>query len=771
MLEALGSSLGFTVFVSAFALSAGFWGRLLLKALKIPGGAGYGEPLTMVAFASALAVVARYLFLITRAFEMFFLIVFVLGFLGFVLEFVLKLLKSFKEGKKIPELWGLILERHGFFLVFLTTAFILSLAFCLSSPYRMLDPWVGGSMDYYSWVFVADVFRGDFDLGLYRFNNLIYFLRDCFGSNVLFSYFSAAKGETALMASLGFVVMLFSWIGTGVYSLIRDATLLPRPMAFLLSLSFVSCDYLVYLAENGNFSYLTAFVAFPPLIEALYSSHSGETLFLKVRRLFFPVLFLFLTYNGGFVPLLGMAYLCSLAAHILSAGEEKRLVSSLWKIFKDATLPLALAVLASLLIVPQAAYFMGSRVIDVIRQQAGYSQGFLDPRIFLGTPLIDESLRARASDASLGSWVVFLASLWVLLLLYLRAEKGNAEKGNAEKGNREERLKNSLRKTKVLFILFFLSLLAYLFAYLILGDTYKVWKLASYTALPFSFIPLSLLFLCLGAVFKGKRLFYGASVIVVAALIFSQGLRVFGPYLPIKVFGGHKPLFPLMVLLSDAHALDKDKKRIIYDLNHPNSNFGAAVVSEREKSRKVIVHGGYFLQKDDDFIKFLDPETILYSDREHPHLVDGRMELSPFIGKIHRYDYKAIREKGAVVYDGFATHLSEPERETVGIKVMAPESLMGKDLTLTVNLFAENQSPGCRRVFIHIEGEPGDAYRETDISDIRVPIQKELIKDGVFKCWLLLPGFPEDGAGSFEERSQCGIRLWEVALKESEGEL
>ena len=166
---------------------------------------------------------------------------------------------------------------------------------------------------------------------------------------------------------------------------------------------------------------------------------------------------------------------------------------------------------------------------------------------------------------------------------------------------------------KAVFVLYFLSLCAYLLAFRIFGDVYKFWKLSTYMALPLSFVPAALLLGSLRGFFAGPGPFRLASVLFLALALWG-GWGVFGPS-GTKAFGGRIPLFPLFAALHDAHELDNDKKRIIYDFNHPNSNFAAAVLASGEPQEKVVAGGTYFFQRNDDYLDKLEPGAVYYSDR------------------------------------------------------------------------------------------------------------------------------------------------------------
>jgi hypothetical protein len=88
------SSTGFFII---FTLSMGFWGRLIIKALKIKKNNGYGDILPMIAIFSFINIICRYVSNFTVNMTPIFLFFYIFGALFSIFEILHFLLKKRKQ--------------------------------------------------------------------------------------------------------------------------------------------------------------------------------------------------------------------------------------------------------------------------------------------------------------------------------------------------------------------------------------------------------------------------------------------------------------------------------------------------------------------------------------------------------------------------------------------------------------------------------------------------------------------------------------------------
>ncbi|MDR3154919.1 MAG: hypothetical protein LBW85_11805, partial [Deltaproteobacteria bacterium] len=580
----------------------------------------------------------------------------------------------------------------------------------------------------------------------------------------------------AYLAAPGFAFLLLAWTGASLCRLIRGVSGLPRAIAWLLALALAGgalSRALVYLGVYGQLAAGAGFAAL--MAEALSGrggSGSGKDCFL---RLFFPLLYIFMSYQACYLMFAALAgaalFLRALFAEGAGAAQgaappiaRPAFAARAAGAFRKAGAPVLAATFLAAAACPQAARQVAERAVSAAVQQAGYGLGLLDPRLFAGYPLIEESPFGIWTDVYLLDWVAFSVSFAVLCLIALR--KRAAAFTGADRA--------SLKAASALFA----ALLAvYLAAFAWKGDVYQIWKFVTMTALPLSWVPAVLLILAVYGAAGGKGKQFSAGLSLAAALVALPHLMYDSPRGPRASFNDAMSLVPVLKLLEDFLGKGRGEDTVIVDFRAPDLNFPAALVAQYGHVRRVrFVNGIYFLPSTAEYLDFVEEGAPVYSDRQYEGLYSGSLKPPASGFTVYRYAPDDIRRKGAVSMDGLEPYSRRAVRKIVRLRALVPQALRGRDLEAKIT-FQENEAglrSSCGTATVR-DGlaSPDDSvpFRGAEVS-IRVPVEWQ--KSGYFN---LIAEFPslrtvrqEGGtAWAYHDPTPCSYMFDKVELNEAQG--
>jgi hypothetical protein len=777
----------FTLFFLAFSLSLDFWGRLVLRALKADGAAEPDTVFGCIAGAACAAVLCRWLSYFTRSFEVPFAVFVALGALGAafgIAEDSRARPGSSASPRGLAALRFVLLSRE-WALVSSLTAFALAFWFAGLWPSGGLEPWYTDSGDYYAWIFEAGYWMGYKDVDTYGILNQHRWNFDAFGTYILFAMYSSARGAPAYLAAPGFAILLLSWIGCGIYVLVRRLAGFPRWLSWLAALGVVGGWFFKLILFNGIFGQMTATAGYLLLMRAALAGprmpDDGRATFAGV---FFPLLFLMLSYQAGFflfAALFAAArfLLLRLSADAGAAGVGSYvtggvtdgspsgivagIVRNAWSACRPVIVSLALAAAVS----PQTAAQLAGRTFSAAVQTAGYGVGFLDPMLFAGFPLIAETGFGVFADVGSARWAAFLAAFGFLAAYVLRA-------GAAVFPGRD------LSGMKTLSVLFALLLLSYLAGFAAMGDDYRVWKFVSLTALPLSFVPGALLVTAVHAASRGKRrLGWIACAVFAAAVAFPQ-LAYRNPAGQRASLRHVRSLLPIAEAVRAALEFDRESGLVVFDFSSIERTFAAMVVSQYSDVGRVrFVNAPYFGEAVMDYLPYAERGVPVYSDMNYPDLYrGGPVDISGDF-TVFRYDSAAFRRKGGVSYRGIWPFTWFAGERRVGMRILVPEALSGRDLAVRISFTEgmDGRDGSCRGPLAREAHSPPSegTGREDGVFLLRVPRDRQ--RAGHVRLTLEFPELPvrhpPDGLWGSGYSSLCRYRFRSVELtadKEPAGE-
>jgi hypothetical protein len=685
------SAITFTGFFLVFSLSLDFWGRLILRKLKVADAAEPDEIFGCVTGAATAMLVCRWLSAVTHSFEKPFVAFVAVGAIGAALE-IAKVIRADvgrRGGSTFSAIRSLLVSRE-WVAVSVLMAFSLSFWYCSLWPSGDLEPWLTISADYYCWIFNAGYWMGYPEDNLFGIYNQRWWVYDGFGTDIIFAMYSSIRGLPAYLATPGFGILLMAWSGSAVYVLVRRIACFPRSLAWLAGLGIVGGWLFKLLLFNGIFAQLTATAGYLLLLNVALTANglerSGR---LGIARFFFPLLFLCMSYQAcyvlyatlavaiGFLRLMfgNGAQITKTNDGLASEGSLRSgivclVIRNAWSALK----PVLASTFLIAVVCPQAVGQVALRTFSAASQEAGYSVGFLDPGLFLGFPLIaDTPFGLWNSQVGPGWWAAFLVSFGVLCLVALR--RGSVGLPGMD-----------FPGIRSLAVLFTLALVLYLVGYCIKGDDYRVWKFASVVALPISFLPATLLIVAVHSVFIGMHGRAWLSCAIIAAGIVAPQVAHSNTERDRASIRNPRSLLPLIDTVNAARDFDRGTELVIFDFANHDRTFAAMVMSQYTGSTQVrFVYPSYQGEGVRDYLDYVAKGVPVYTDISYPAMYRGIPEVTPGDFTVYRYDETTLRRKGAVSFSGLWPFTRIPARRGVHVRILVPEELRGQDLVVRIS--------------------------------------------------------------------------------------
>jgi hypothetical protein len=299
----------------------------------------------------------------------------------------------------------------------------------------------------------------------------------------------------------------------------------------------------------------------------------------------------------------------------------------------------------------------------------------------------------------MGEGAVYYLSLSLLLLIATIALVGNSPA-------MAKRVKSALYSHCCVFILFTTG---YLLFYRLSGPIYQVWKFASYTLLPLSFIPISLTVMIIGRFIRVRtspavKYLYAPVLLVVCVGIVNSFV--------------HNPSFVSATsFINSIEYIKKDGGEGIIriaDFHNYRKRMIARDLFERIGPAPHFITGIHGIASTPDYLRRLRPGEAIVSDALYDGIFRGRV-LPEIIADevLHIYSYDDIMRMGAASYDDYYDEYDSGSRNFRGdIQVLIPLRMRGKevDVSLMARLIVndgqgDGLDSGRNRVKVGVNGE------------------------------------------------------------------
>jgi hypothetical protein len=501
-------------------------------------------------------------------------------------------------------------------------------------------------------------------------------------------------------------------------------------------------------------------------------SGSGKDCFL---RLFFPLLYIFMSYQACYLMFAALAgaalFLRALFAE--GAGAAKGAAPPIARpafaaraagAFRKAAVPVLAATFLAAAVCPQAALQVAERTVSAALQTSGYGLGLLDPGLFAGFPLIEETAFGVRGKVTFLGWAAFFCAFAVLCAIVLR--RRSAGFAGADRPG--------LRAAAALFAV---CLAAYLTAFAWKGDVYQIWKFVTMAALPLSFMPAALLSLAVYGAAGGKGKTFAAGLALAAALVALPHLMYVGLRGPRASFNGAASLVPVLTLMENFLGKGRGEDMAVVDFRLPDFNFAAALVAQYGHVRQVgFVNGVYLLPSSSDYLEFVEAGAPVYSDRQYQGLYMGSLKPPAAGFTVYRYAPEDLRRQGAVAMSGVEPYTRCAAQKSVRLRILPPQRLRGRDLEARITFQEKEAGLELFRGTATVREEldpPGDSVPFLG-AEARLAVSKERQASGYVNLILLLPARPDLPKAEGRERSEdvrspCMYRIDKVELRPAPG--
>jgi hypothetical protein len=722
-----------TLFFSLVLLASCFWGRLILKALGIKNNLGYGNPVAVIAFLSILVLLARYLALFSHNMNLFYFCVFVSGTIGFTLELILGIMKNkdliFTQKNKINE----ILSEHSIIIVPISISLVMSFCFSFLGITSELEPWLSGNMDYYLWIIMSDYWLGIFDPAKYAISDFAAHLRnmDAFGSDIFFGYFVSSLSKTSFMGSPAYLIAIYSTIGSFIYLIVNRILKLDYRLALLISLFMVLSNFMIYLGICGLFPHLLALFCYLNCVYVVLQNES-KTFKEYTISLIPPILLLYLSYQAAFLIFMFLlfCFLC-INIYIQKINQDGNPSTTTLFLIKRHILPFGTAIIISILLVPQIFGIFISRSILSLSQGASYGLGLVDPFLFSGIPLYNESLDLQSSNSNIASYLIFAI---VLLVIYVV-------------NRRFIRQKNILDEhqihLKAILYMFIFSIGIYLIVYGIIGDKYQVWKFAAYSILPLSFLPICIFFLCISNIFKAKKYIFIVVIVVSIILILTPAfMSKLSFYNKTKEDPYYQSPLPLFYQIINSNEVVKNHEKIVFDFYTPIENQIALIASETWDKQIYFNKPLLVLPLYPNIFTIFDEKTIFLTKMNFQGIYGGSFDQNLQSIGIIAFDYGSILEKGIVEYTNIDSYTGVINNRDVVLKILIPLKFENLNVKLKIDFSKEYlMDQNCYDIYAYVQDQDEINVQTLDIESFELPILSDVVQQKVVTVIITFPQF------------------------------
>jgi hypothetical protein len=736
-------------------MSLVFWGRHILRLFKIDQD---GKPQIMLELTAAIAVMLvfayawnLYLGNLTAYLFAFFLTGLVGAFFGFFRKNISPWLASTQ--KRTVILKGL--TNQDTWLAAILVALIMSMTYSAIWQTGRMESWINTGGDFYSWIFNAEYHLGLIDpLNPKLKFNFFFVESDAFGTYALIALTALARGQLPYEAAPAVLVTFIVWFGTAVYYFVSRAFKFKFYQSLPISLSLCLGSLLNFIAMTGMFGHLFVLTLFIISLTQLinYNYNNFKIIFL-VKKLFFPLFTIFLSYQAGYILYLSFITLTIFLLTFFSF--KKYLYPRFLKSLYYSLIIVSIISAVCFIIMPGLSYHLFYRSIEVANQTLGSNLPLFNPLLFSGIPYpksfyipSDQIKYILPFDKSLVYCYLFFLFIviYILILNYLHERK-------------KQDISNNFKFIFVINLVFFISVIFYLTLYFLFGNIYRIWKFSCYTILPLSFIPLSMCFYTIKQYkfFLFNKIFTILILIIIS--IFSFNLFNINP-----IYHLYSPSFPYQpsyLFLVSLYNISNSKKEASFIFNYTDISLILLTASILSKNNNKIYFnpGGYFFN---DYIA--DPEnfsdkTFFISNAKFNGIINSSLPpLKLDFAPLNVYDYSALKTHGFVsisAYDDFFNW--KISNFPVNYKFLVPSRLSGQDTIFSITLSQyQSFAPVCNQIEFGILGADNQIiWTKKHISDPTLRIPAELTQDGILEVYT---------KASFIKGAKCVFNIDRVTL-------
>jgi hypothetical protein len=728
-LSALKSSLSFTFYFVILCLVLTFWGRHLLALLKVNKDQKSNMMLQLITGIAILLFLCHIIYSYLTNLTFYFIIFFLIGFFGFVIEFYLARLRPWlKINHKLTAIL-IGLTAKDTWLATMVMALVISMLHSASWPYGVMEGWVNNGVDFHSWIFTAE-----YKLGLIDPNNPLLSQRfsfsefDALGTQFLLAFIALAKAQTPFNAAPTIVVTFVVWFGTAVYQLVRQTFKFNFLQSLFISIALCFSSLLNYICIFGMFGHLIFIITF---IISLSIINRNDTSFLQFKDYvftqFFPFFTLFLAYQSGYI--LFSAYII-LFTFILSFISYK--INLISRIYKSLYLSFGSFLIISclcLLVMPGLGYHLLVRTSEVANQAQGWPLAFFNPLLFSGLPFYLSTDQFTTLTPYYQIHIYHYLVLIVITLFFIFFIYKNYKKLN----------NNIYSFFKINFIfslvsIFIIAIVFYLSIYSFYGHIYRIWKFSAFIILPLSFLPLCLLIFILINFFKTTIKFV-TNIFMISLVIFYLVYIISTNFL-LSFNNNYYNTFTNYFFISSINKLVSNYNgyNYLFHLSDPSLYLQIPMLLSKTNNKLFFYPSTTFISNKTFNLDSFNDTLVVITHINYKNIINStRFPFKYDFNFLHIYDYKLLQQKGFVYIKSNSNNfLWEITNYPIDFIFVIPSNLVNKDVVFSLFLTPEQDfSPPCDRIEFGLPGEDGQInWTQKSINDPNFHIPAELTATG-----------------------------------------
>jgi hypothetical protein len=676
-------------------MSLGFWGRLVLRVFKAKTKPRYGEPLTVAAGLALLLFMAQLLGPYLENYRILIKIYFFTGLFCAIIEIIL-CLRKYKLNKiiKIKVLKEIILSNNAL-IVSVILSLAVSLLYASIWPSGKIEHWMNNGIDFYIWILNADYHLANLDVQKLTITPQFYKLAyDSMGTSLIIALMAVANAKNAFASAPYCVITLLTWLGAFIYYILNKKFNFNYKYSIILTFGMLTGQLTNYLMIFGQFGHAIFILMFLGVVCQLDSKeYNLYTIKSVCGNIYIQLVVVFVSYQSGYILFcLFIGFYIFLISFINSNNIyiAKRLVISV----KLGIIPVVAATLVSAILMPGLAHHVVERTGEVANQTVGWELPYLAPWLFSGFPFLPTHellAKVHVIPTLIEKFIYYPVYIIVFTVITLYVVYESRKKiiytlktpvFNCGFGH------ESIEYIILLSFTYLSVLIIYYIAYLLFGNVYRIWKFATYTALPLSFLPTSLVLLVLSLPLDGNRSKAVAPVAtLLAGLVFLGGFLLLPPLvqLPITFYSVYSAVPFFSEIYRIKPVLEK-YQTIVVDINEHSKYFMLiSLLNNLQVSNIKYTNSLYYIYGSSDYFKLINNNSILVSSRSYSDIYNGSL-VKDTHRNLYVYNIDKLQELGYVALNSLNSIFRSQFENKLTIKIRIPNKYRDIDLINEINL-------------------------------------------------------------------------------------
>jgi hypothetical protein len=481
-------------------------------------------------------------------------------------------------------------------------------------------------------------------------------------------------------------------------------------------------------------------------------------------------------YQGGYLAFLFVISFASFALAFFAIVNTP-FVKRTFLALKKGAAPILTVVVMSCLMAPFQSYNLFKRSIETAGQTEGWRLSLLNPWSLSAIPYYQKSEFSLYSyDSSPLLYVLFIGVMLLIVYLITKNRDLFLKKSDTFPCNNcinldfitQNQIINALTST------FIFSLLLYLIFYSIFGSKYQIWKFASFTALPLSFIFPALLALFIKFLYNKKDFIKLSCLILPLSIFIINNILNLLPLAesPKKIYTVVSARSYIDVVKKVLDYVDKDGI-LIFNLNFEhNMAFFMDTIQKDPRYTFMISNNHYlydFFGLKRDFSHIINSNNANYfiiSDRDYKGLFRG--DRNEFLGgQLFIFESPWVKEHGyAITYPLNQIRNWEIVFDFFTAKIGLPEKLIGKPAKVKITLINDEKKERKCTPLARLGLHGPEGYRWTQQQDSYVLegiAQPDITSNLSFLAGVII----DNNRDIADPNGKCHFRLKSIEVEES----